>query len=327
MRRVCYAVCTLNAETPSPHGGGRIPAAPVENPAPIPPTAQRAATLFCENKLAITDPAQYYSVLFVAREKRAALIPLYAFWLEVREIVDECREPEIARMKLGWWHGEVHEMMAGRPRHPVSVALAPVVNTHRLPAAPLLAVIDALGRHAEDVAYPSYAELRDYGKKTRGAIEQLAASIAGATDPTTMANAAQVGAVVELTSLLRDTGLYARRGRCYLPLEDLTRLGAEPKEFYAGRANDAVDRLIKFEAQRLRNELQQQVARVPALARPHLTPLLAAAGMSDALLAKITVAGARVLRERPALLPLRQLWIAWRNARRGGRTRLAQTID
>lgn len=271
---------------------------------------------FCENKLATADPTQYYSVLFLARAKRAALVPLYAFWLEVREIVDECREPEIGRVKLGWWHEEVHETMAGRPRHPVSVALAPIIATHQLPAATLLAVIEALGRHAEDAAYTSYAELRDYGVRTRGAIEQLATTIMGSTDSTTLASAAQIGALVELTSLLCDTGLRARRGRCYLPLEDLTRLGAEAKELYAGHTNDAVDRLIKFEAQRLHAELQQQVARVPASARAHLAPLLAAAAISDALLAKLSVIGGRVLRERLTLLPLRQLWIAWRSARR-----------
>jgi 15-cis-phytoene synthase len=306
----------LNAENPpSPHGGGRSPAAPIESAtAPLPTSAGHAAS-FCENKLAAADPAQYYSVLFIAREKRLALIPLYALWQEVREIVDECREPEIARVKLAWWHEELHETIAGRPRHPVSVALAPILSTYALPATSLFAVIEAVGRHAEGAPYASYAELRDYGKQTRGAVEQLAASVMGAIDFATKEHAAAIGALLELTALLRDTGLYARRSHCYLPLEDLARFGVAAHEVCAGRATESIDASIKFEAQRLRTDLQQQVAGVPASARTHLTPLLAAAALSDALLAKIAAAGGRVLRERPALLPLRQLWIAWRSAR------------
>lgn len=305
----------MNAEIPpSPHGGGRSPAAAIESP-----TAAGDAASFCENKLATTEPAQYYSVLFAARDQRAALVPAYAFWLEVREIVDECREPEIARVKLGWWHEEIHETVAGRPRHPVSVALSPVLSAHPPSVQTLLAVIETLGRHAQGAAYATYAQLRDYGIRTRGAMEQVAASIMGSSDPATMESAADLGALVELTWLLRDTGLYARRARCYLPLENLARFDIDPHDVYAGGASDAIDRMIKFEAQRLRAELQQQAARVPAAARPHLTPLLAAAAISDALLAKIAAMGGRVLRERPALSSLRQLWIAWRSARQSGR--------
>lgn len=254
-------------------------------------------------------------MLFVAREKRLALIPLYALWQEVREIVDECREPEIARVKLAWWHQELHETIAGRPHHPVSIALAPILSTYALPATSLFAVIEAVGRHAEGAPYATYAELRSYGAQTRGCMEQLAASIMGPVDPTTMERGAGIGTLLELTSLLRDTGLYARRSRCFLPLEDLARFGVAPHEMRAGRATEAIDALIKFDAQRLRADLQQQLAGVPASARTHLTPLFAAAAIGDTLLAKIAAAGGRVLRERPALLPLRQLWIAWRSSR------------
>jgi phytoene synthase len=184
----------------------------------------------------------------------------------------------------------------------------------------LLAVIEAVGRHAEGAGYATYAQLREYGVQTRGAIEQAAASIMGATDPTAMQSAAEIGASLELTSLLRNSGLYARRARCYLPMDDLARFTVNPNELYAGHATDATDALVKFEANRLRADLQQQAARVPASVRPHLSPLLAAAGINDALLAKIAVAGSGVLRERPALSPLRQLWIAWRSARRATRS-------
>lgn len=312
-------MAALSAQLPpSPHGGGRSPAAAIDSTATHPPTPAGDGASFCENKLATTEPSQYYSLLFVAGDRRAALVPAYAFWLEVREVVDECREAEIARVKLGWWHEEIHETAAGRPRHPVSVALSPILKAHPRSVPTLLAVIEALGRHAEGASYATYAELRDYGVKTRGAVEQMAASITGAADATTMESAADLGALVELAGLLRDTGLHARRARCYLPLEDLARFRIDPRDLYAGRTSDAMDELIKFEARRLGAALREQTARVPTAARPSLASLLAAADISNALLEKIAAAGGRVLRERPTLMPLRQLWIAWRSARRSG---------
>ncbi len=272
----------------------------------------------CESKLASSDPGQYYGVMFAARERRAALVALYAFWQEVREIVDECREPEVARVKLGWWHEEVQAMAAGRPRHPATTALAPAMVAYDIPAESLLSLIASVGQRLGYANNATYAELCDYGLRTRGAIERLAARMAGCHEPAAGENVLQVGARLEMITLLRDTGADLRRNRCYLPREDLARFGVDPRDLSAGRAAAGLGELIAFEARRLREELGQHVERLTEAARPRLIPLLAAAAIAAALLERIHRHRDRVLHEQPALLTLRQLWIAWRVARRAG---------
>lgn len=272
----------------------------------------------CESKLASSDPGQYYGVMFVARARRAALVALYAFWQEVREIVDECREPEVARVKLGWWHEEVQAMAAGRPRHPATTALAPAMVAYHIPAEPLLSLIASIGQRIEYANNATYVELCEYGLRTRGAVERLAARMAGCHEPATGDSVLQVGARLEMITLLRDTGVDLRRNRCYLPREDLARFDVDPRDLSAGRAAAGLGELIAFEARRLREELGQHVARISEAARPRPIPLLATAAIAGALLERIHRYRDRVLHERPALPPLRQLWIAWRAARRAG---------
>jgi phytoene synthase len=271
------------------------------------------------DKLAASNVGLYYSLLFVPHDHRAALMPLYAFWQEVRAIPDTCTDPQVAGAKLAWWHEEAHEMLAGRARHPVAKALASVVSRHQLTEPSLVAPIEAVARHVARTSPPSYVELRDYGARGRGHIERLAAYIVGCRDPVTMTRVAEIGARLELVALLDNTGADAGRGRCYLPQEDLARFSVDLAALRAGHANEAISELITFEAKRLRAELDEQLARLPVSDHPLLVSLLISGEIARRLLKRIEIDGARILRARPTLMPLRQLWIAWRTARRAGR--------
>jgi len=262
------------------------------------------------------DPMLRYGLLFLAASRREAATPLYALWRELREVNDECREPQVAQAKLGWWIEEIQALYRGRPRHPLTAALAPVVARHRLPAEPLLELIRALAEHAARPGYRTYETLRAHASATRGRLEALAARLAEGADDETAEWADGLGAALELAELVGDAGADAARGRVYLPHEDLMRFGVAPQELHAGRATEGVRRLIAFEAQRLAAELAHDLAIVPAAQRPRLLTPLVAAGIARVRLEQIRARPERALHERVQPAPLRQLWIAWRTARR-----------
>lgn len=284
------------------------------------PAALAGAHALCESKLAGGDIDQYYSLLFLPPERRKAAVALHAFWLEVREINDECADPGVARLKLGWWHEEIQEMAAGRPRHPIAVALAPAVATCQLPHEPFFELIEALMRHATAAGYATFDALREHGARTRGRLETLAARLTGRAGPAVLERAMQLGALLELTALLRTAGADARRERIYLPQDDLARFGVGADDLRGGEASEPLRAFVAFEVDRLWDELERAVAPLSAADRAPLLPLVIAAELARAWLEKLRRDPARLARERTRLAPLRQLWIAWRMARRASGT-------
>ena len=266
----------------------------------------------CRRKLADTDLGSYYSLLFLSNDRRAATIPLYAFWLEVREVVDECTDPLVAQTKLAWWHEELQRAFAQQPRHPVTIALSPVIAAHQLPRQPFLDVLEELARRATVARYASFDELREHAIRTRGRIALLAAVVGGLEDSATAAYVTSIGAALELTALLRDAGADARRGRIYLPEDELRRFGVSADEVHAGRGNEAFRAFMAFAVTQALDQLDHASTQLPRGDRTRQLPLLIEVEIARALLAEIQHDNYRVLEHKLQLTPLRQLWIAWR---------------
>ena len=70
-----------------------------------------------------------FSVLtsLVPENLRDDYAALYAFCRWADDLGDEVGDPQRSQALLAWWRDELHETFAGRPRHPVFVALRPAV--------------------------------------------------------------------------------------------------------------------------------------------------------------------------------------------------------
>ena len=71
--------------------------------------------VYCEQKAAQSGSSFYYSFLFLPEDRRRAITALYAFCREVDDVVDECTDAGVARVKLAWWRNEVAAVYAGAP--------------------------------------------------------------------------------------------------------------------------------------------------------------------------------------------------------------------
>lgn len=58
---------------------------------------------YCEDKAAKSGSSFYYSFRFLPEDRRRAVTALYAFCREVDDVVDECQDERVARVKLAWW--------------------------------------------------------------------------------------------------------------------------------------------------------------------------------------------------------------------------------
>jgi phytoene synthase len=269
---------------------------------------------YCANRAAQSGSSFHYSFRLLEPPRRTAITALYAFCREVDDVVDEVSDAAVARVKLAWWRTETSAIYSGTPRHPVAAALVPVVRRYNLPEAHLHTVIDGMQMDLDQVRYLTFDELETYCHRVAGVVGLMSAEIFGYRSAATLGYARDLGIAFQLTNIIRDVGEDARRGRIYLPQDELAQFGVSPSDVLRGHGSAAFTALMQFQVARARRWYEQALAKLPPDDRRAQRAGLAMAAIYRTLLDEIERDGFRVLERRVALTPLRKLWIATRAA-------------
>ena len=265
---------------------------------------------YCQDKAAKSGSSFYYSFMFLPPQRRQAITALYAFCREVDDVVDECHDLSLAQTKLEWWRQEVARVFGGAPTHPVGLALQDVVASFNLPQEQLLEIIDGMAMDLSQTRYLDFKGLQLYCYRVASVVGLLAAEIFGYRDRQTLKYAHDLGLAFQLTNIIRDVGEDARRGRIYLPVEDLQRFDVPAKDILEARYSDAFRELMAFQAQRAEGFYEQAFAHLPDVDRKAQRPGLVMAAIYRTLLHEIRADGFKVLDRRTSLTPLRKVWLA-----------------
>jgi len=267
---------------------------------------------YCQQKTASSGSSFYYSFLFLPAERRRAITALYAFCREVDDTVDECTDESIARIKLAWWRTEIAAMYAGKQSHPVTQALQPHLQPYALEERHLQAIIDGMEMDLNQTRYLDYTALQRYCWHVASVVGILSASIFGATRPETLQYAEKLGLAFQLTNIIRDVGEDARKGRIYLPVNELQQFGVTAADLLNARHNEKFEALMKFQAARAQAVYDEAFALLPKEDRRAQRPGLMMSAIYRTLLTEVEADGYHVLTQRISLTPIRKLWLAWK---------------
>ena len=272
---------------------------------------------YCQQKTAQSGSSFYYSFLFLPPERRRAITALYAFCREVDDTVDETTDQSVARIKLAWWRGEVAQMYSGTPTHPVMLALQPHLAPYDLKQEHLQAIIDGMEMDLDQSRYLDYPNLKKYCWHVASVVGILSASIFGVTNPRTLRYAETLGLAFQLTNIIRDVGEDARKGRIYLPVNELQQFNVTAADLLNARHSEKFEALMKFQADRAQKLYDDAFALLPREDRRAQRPGLMMAAIYRTLLDEIERDGFHVLHQKISLTPLRKLWLAWKTYVRG----------
>jgi phytoene synthase len=100
--------------------------------------------------------------------------------------------------------------------------------------------------------YDTFDALTTYCRRVASAVGLICLEIFGYRDPAARAYAENLGIALQLTNIVRDIAGDLRRGRVYLPSEDLARFGVTEAELAAGVVTPRVAALLRFECVRAR---------------------------------------------------------------------------
>ena len=266
---------------------------------------------YCEDKARQSGSSFYHSFRFLPPDKRRAITALYAFCREVDDVVDECSDENVARTTLNWWRGEVDAIYNGIPQHPVGQALKPLVRQFNLKQELLLEIIAGMEMDLTQHSYADFEALQLYCYRVASVVGLLAAKIFGYSNPDTLKYAHDLGLAFQLTNIIRDVGEDARRGRIYLPQDELARFGVHTRDILDAKETPEFQRLMAFQIERAQRYYEQAFAQLPAEDRKAQRSGLIMSAIYRATLDAVVATGCHVLKERTSLGTGYKLWLAF----------------
>ncbi|NNJ24461.1 Hydroxysqualene synthase [Planctomycetes bacterium LzC2] len=176
---------------------------------------------------------------------------VYAFCRWADDLGDEVEGTSESLALLDWWRSETTAMFAGEsPRHPVFVALKPTAERFGLTPEPFLDLISAFEQDQTVTAYETFAELRDYCRRSADPVGRIVLRLLCAYDERNVARSDSVCTGLQLINFWQDVDRDADIGRRYLPTEDLDRFGYSLQDYEARRTTPAFLELMRFEVDR-----------------------------------------------------------------------------
>ena len=202
--------------------------------------------------------------LLLSRPERRALLGIYGFARLVDDIGDETTGDREAM--LDWLEDDVARMFGGQPIHPLLRRLAPTARELGFPRRAFLRLIAANRQDQEVSRYASYDDLAAYCDLSANPVGELVLYTFRAATPERIALSDSVCTGLQLAEHWQDVGEDYRRGRIYLPQEDLERFGVAEDELAAERPGERMKDLLAFEVERGRRLLDPGVELVCSLA-------------------------------------------------------------
>lgn len=209
------------------------------------------AYAYCQEITRRSSSNFYYAFLLLPPERREALFALYAFCRFVDDIADDEGRGDAATL-LGRWRDELERVYTGQPTHAIGRALADTVQRFPLEKQHFADLIRGVEMDLNRKRYATFDELYEYCYLVASTVGLLCTPIFGARHASARAYAIDLGIAFQLTNILRDVDEDARRGRIYLPLEDLRRFDCSEEDLLSGHYTPRAGALMAFESGRAR---------------------------------------------------------------------------
>ena len=256
----------------------------------------------------------YYSFLALPRRKREAIVAVWDFCRAVDDAVDEAGGASPAEVRaaadapLASWRRELAACYGdGAPRTPQGAALRRFVGPFGLPRDAFEAVIDGVAMDLDRARYASFDELREYCLRVASAVGLICIEIFSYRDPGARQYAIDLGIALQLTNIVRDVGSDLRRGRIYLPLDEMAAHGCTEDDLRAGVVTGRVRALLASQASRARDYYERAGRELPRGDRRRLVAARIMSAIYEATLREVERSGFDVF-SRKARLP------RWRRA-------------
>ncbi len=192
----------------------------------------------------------YFSFLILPKPKRDAIETIYAFCRTTDDIVDEAGDEGEKHARLLSWMDELKRSLYGVSNYSLLNKLATIIARFNIPVEHFYELIRGMEMDLTNKRYETFEELEQYCYRAASTVGLVCAEVFGYKNERTRQYAINLGIALQLTNILRDIKSDAKRGRIYLPQEDLRAFGYTEEDLF----NNVYDRrfvnLMRFECDR-----------------------------------------------------------------------------
>jgi squalene synthase HpnC/squalene synthase HpnD len=262
----------------------------------------------------------YYSFVFLPHPKRRAIEAVYAFARRGDDIVDGNLTAEEAagaiaqhraRLDAAYAPADCSGQTAWAPEE--LRALTEAVRRFKIPRRYFDDLIAGMEMDLEGrglVRYATFDDLARYCYHAAGTVGLIAIEIFGYRDPRARDYALNLGTALQLVNILRDVESDARRGRVYIPREDLERFGVQPSDLEAKRSGERFVKLMQFECARARTYFEAARKNLALQDRRSMIAAEIMAAIYWRILRRIVARGYNVFGGRVRISRPRKFWTA-----------------
>ena len=255
--------------------------------------------------------------VLLPRHLRYPVRLIYAFARQADDFADEGSDaPEQRLAKLQVFKDELDRIERGEPSdNPLFQDLARVIQAHGLPLQYFRDLLDAFSQDVVKTRYADFGEVMDYCRRSANPIGRLLLHLYGHTDARQLALSDGICSALQLINFLQDIAIDYRKGRIYLPQDELARYGIGEQQLARGETNGLWWPFMQFQIERTRKMLQAGAPLGKQLpGRIGLELRLIVMG-GDRILHKLHSAHGDVFHARPVLKPSDWLLMLYRALR------------
>jgi len=230
---------------------------PAEYAIPDRAPALTAAEQYCR-RLARTH-YENFSVAswFLPKRLHQDFFNVYAYCRISDDLGDETGDPTASLALLHEWEDELDACYKGAPRHPVFVALAETVRRLDIPKQPFADLLKAFRQDQTVTRYETFDDLLGYCRYSANPVGRLVLFVCGYRDAERQALSDFTCTALQLANFWQDVSVDWKKGRVYLPLEDLRKYGVTEMDIAEQRNTPAFRQLMQFEVGRTRDWFRQ----------------------------------------------------------------------
>jgi len=205
----------------------------------------------------------YYGFRSLTAERRRAIHAVYAFSRRADDAVDSMgSRPDAARAELA----RLIALLGSEPSDdPLAPALRDAMRRFSIERRPFDLLVEGMELDLVRDRYGTFEDLEAYCYKAASVIGLVCLPIFGYRGDEARKHAVDLGIAMQLTNIIRDVDEDRRRGRIYIPLEDLQRFGCSEAALLSGKEEPGFTQLVKFQVDRARGFFGRAAALFPLL--------------------------------------------------------------
>ncbi|CAN6162607.1 unnamed protein product [Urochloa humidicola] len=223
----------------------------------------------------------YLGTLLMTEERRRAIWAIYVWCRRTDELVDGPNANYITPTALDRWEKRLEDLFEGRPYDMLDAALSDTISRFPIDIQPFRDMIEGMRSDLRKARYKNFDELYMYCYYVAGTVGLMSVPVMGiapeskATTESVYSAALALGIANQLTNILRDVGEDARRGRVYLPQDELAQAGLSDEDIFSAVVTNRWRKFMKQQIKRARMFFEEAERGVTELSQASRWPVWA----------------------------------------------------